>query len=166
MSSNIKSLNEGQIKAYISAFKLIDPNGNFQIELSDYFTIMENLGIEQSITPEEFADLQYGTDVDNQTTIGITEFCDVLAGHKVDTPDDVAAAYSVFDPQGNQSLTREEIATALGGFNVSLTDGEMDALFEEADKDKDGQITMEEFLQVITYATQLIKKQGLPPGID
>lgn len=162
MSSNLKSLTEGQLKAYLAAFQLVDPNSNYKLEAADYFTIMENLGIEQSVTPEEFSDLLYGTDVENQRTVGFTEFAELLASIKNDSPDDLAAAFSAFDREGSQLVTREGIAEVLTAFNLTLTDEEMDALFEEADKDKDGNLSLDEFLEVISYADKYVKKHGLP----
>lgn len=166
MSSNSKFLTEGLLKAYLEAFKLIDPNKNFEIEPADYFTIAENLGIESTVSPTEFTDLLFGTDVDNKKTINFAEFSDTLAGLKDDTVEEVAAAFSVFDRDGSQSITRENLAEVLGAFNVALSDAEMDALFEEGDKDKDGSLSVAEFLEVITYADRYVRKNGIPPGLD
>lgn len=166
MSSNAKSLNEGLVKAYLEAFKLVDPNQNFLIEPADYFTIMENLGVQSTISPAEFTDLLYGTDVDNQRTIGFADFADTLGGLKQEGAEDIAATFSIFDRDGNQSITRENLVEVLGSFNVSLTDEEMDALFTEGDKDKDGSLSLTEFLEVVNYADRFVRKNGLPPGAD
>lgn len=166
MSSNSKALSEPLVKAYLDAFKLVDPNNNFAIEPADYFTILENLGVQTSVSLPEFSDLLFGTDVDNQRTIGFAEFADTMAGLKNDTADDVAAAFSVFDRDGSQYITRENLAEVLGAFGVSLTDDEMDALFTEGDKDKDGSLSISEFLEVVTYADRYVRKNGVPPGLN
>lgn len=165
MSSNLKSLTDGQLKGYLAAFRLVDPNTNYKIEAQDYFTLMENLGIEQSVTAEEFADLQYGTDVENQREVSFTDFAELLAGIKNDSSDDLAAAFNVFDHDGNQTVNKEAIVKVLAAFNLSLSDEEMDALFAESDKDKDGNLTLNEFMDIISYADKYIKKHGLPENI-
>lgn len=166
MSSNAKSLTDGLVKAYLDAFRLVDPNQNFLIEPSDYFTIAENLGIESKVSPSEFSDLLFGTDVDNQRSVGFAEFADTLAGLKNETTEEAALTFSVFDRDGSQAITRENLAEVLGAFNVALSDPEMDALFEEGDKDKDGSLSIAEFLDVISYADRYVRKNGIPPGLD
>lgn len=154
------------VKAYLEAFKLVDPNHNYQIEPAEYLTIAENLGIETTVSAPEFSDLLFGTDVDNQRTIGFAEFADTLAGLKNETTEEIAATFSIFDRDGNQLLTRENLTEVIGAFNVGLSEEEMDALFQEGDKDNDGALSLTEFLDVVTYADRYVRKNGLPPGID
>lgn len=165
-NTNLKSINEGMIKAYLEAFKLVDPNQNFVIEPNDYFTILEGLGVQSMSTPQEFEDLQYGTDVDNQRTISFQDFVGTLGSLKAETAEEAAGAFTVFDRDDSQLITRENLSQVLEAFNVTLTNEEMDALFEEGDKDKDGCLSLPEFFEVVTYADKYIRKEGIPPGAE
>jgi calmodulin len=162
--SQIKSLSDGLAKAYLEAFKLLDPNGNYTIESKDYFEILEGLGV-QGISAQEFDDLQAGTDVDNEPAVNFAEYLSTVSKIKSDGPEEVAAAFEVFDRDGSTEITKENISEVMTAFGVELTEEELESIFEEGDKDKKGSLTLDEFIKVVNYAEQFIKKNGIPPGV-
>lgn len=56
-----------------------------------------------------------------------------------------------FDSDQSSVITREKLTTVLKALNPSFTEAELDALFEVADKNKDGVIQYEEFVDFICF---------------
>ena len=164
MASDIKGLSDNLAKAYLEAFKVVDRNGSYTIEAAEYFGILEGLGVE-GITASQFEDLQAGTDVDNDPRVNFAEYLSVVAKTKSDGAEEVAAAFEVFDRGGDNEVGRDGIQEVMDAFGVEISEEEMDSLFENCDKDKDGMIKLEEFVSCVKYAEQFIKKNGIPPGV-
>ena len=161
--ADIKSMPEGLAKAYLEAYKLIDNDGTYEAKPRDYFTVLEGLGIDIS-NAQEFEDMLYGTDVDNESTIGFAEFLGTMAAARSDSPEEIAGAFEVFDRDGSGQLSRENITQVLSAFNVNMTEEELDALFKEADKDQKGALSVKEFMDAVNYGERYVKKNGVPPG--
>lgn len=51
----------------------------------------------------------------------------------------------VFDADGNGLIDREELKRVMASLNEELSEEDLSAMINEADTDKDGQISFEEF---------------------
>ena len=68
---------------------------------------------------------------------------------------DLRAAFAVFDSDGNGFISRQELKQALILLNESEDD--VDALLLQADIDKDGQISVEDFLVILSSTSSSAK---------
>jgi len=63
--------------------------------------------------------------------------------------DDVRAAFRVFDYNHDGSISREELREALVNFGERCTEEEFSVMFAEADKNKNGRIDFDEFVDMM-----------------
>lgn len=164
-ANDIKNLPPGLVAGMYEAFKLGDSDANFELNVAELYSKMEGIGVNLG-SPQEFEDLQYGADVDCDPKIGFAEFLGTLAPLKGDNKEDVAKVLSIFDLDGNKEISKNNIQAVLGAFGMELTREEMKALFTEADKNQDGSLNIKEFLEVIAFADQNLRKNGVPPGMQ
>ena len=71
-------------------------------------------------------------------------------GFSIKTPDDIKAAWKIFDVNADGSISREEFLAVLtrstdGSGKHALTRDQAEMLFDEADEDHSGSIDIEEF---------------------
>lgn len=161
-ANDVKQLSEQAVLAYLQSFRLLDTEYAGTIDSGVYFDKITELGLEPE-NKQEFDDLLYGTDVDNDPQVTFADYVGTLASIKQDSPDDLAAVFEVFDRDGSTEISRDNLNTVLGVFGLELTEEEADSLFKESDKNKDGTLNLKEFLDTISYADKYVKKNGIPP---
>ena len=66
-----------------------------------------------------------------------------------DQYDELKQAYDFFDRDGG-GISKEEIADAMKSFGKNISDDELQAMIDIADKDGNGQIDFEEFMEVMS----------------
>merc|ERR1719315_192393 len=88
---------------------------------------------------------------------GIVKFPDFLEmmATKVDEDlqdDDIREAFTIFDNDGNGTISRSELRHIMLNLGLELTEDECETLFKEADMDMDGTINYQEFVVMMTSA--------------
>jgi Ca2+-binding EF-hand superfamily protein len=61
------------------------------------------------------------------------------------------------DENGSRTIDREELATGLNEFGLSMSGSSVDELFQFLDKQCSGLITFDEFLQALRVSCQLLR---------
>lgn len=161
-ANDVKALSEQTVQAQLAAFRLLDSEYLNSFDSGVYFEKLAELGVETG-NQQEFDDLLYGTDVDNDPQVTLADFVGTLASAKQDLPEDLAALFDVFDRDQTKEVTLENIGQVLGLFGLELTPEEQDSLMKESDKNGNGSLKLKEFLDALSYADRFIKKNGLPP---
>jgi Ca2+-binding EF-hand superfamily protein len=92
-------------------------------------------------------------DQDGSGIIDFDEFCTLMKNQLKDaeTGKELETAFSVFDRDGDKSISREELSyimTHCGG-DKKLSAEELDQMMNIVDEDKDGQISWEEFVDMM-----------------
>ena len=64
--------------------------------------------------------------------------------------DDVRAAFKRFDANGDGALSKSELAAALKSSGHSYSDVEVDAIFSLGDTDGDGEVSLQEFVDLMS----------------
>ena len=123
-------------------FLLLDKDGDGTIDPSEIAIVMRSLG--QQITEKDMKEIIAVLDADGNGSIGFDEFLDMMSMLK-DPEDEMLKAFQVFDADGSGNITAQELRTTMGKLGVKLTDDEVDDMINEADTDGDGQISYEEF---------------------
>ena len=59
--------------------------------------------------------------------------------------------FKLFDKDGNGLITKEELKEGLSKLGEKMTDKDIDQLLEEADLDGDGNISFDEFAELMKF---------------
>eukprot|EP00958_Prasinococcus_capsulatus_P005947 scaffold569_cov408-Prasinococcus_capsulatus_cf.AAC.41 len=146
-----QTLNEEEIKAVKAQFEQIDKDGNGQITVQELRDALQHM---EGISEEKAAEILEGIDANNDGTIDIQEFIAATLNFQQLQKEDFAAwtrktkqAFAFIDIDGNGYLTVDELKHWLkeGGTG----DEEILEAIEEADANKDGKISYEEFVDNI-----------------
>uniref|UniRef100_A0A8D1BAP9 EF-hand domain-containing protein n=1 Tax=Sus scrofa TaxID=9823 RepID=A0A8D1BAP9_PIG len=63
---------------------------------------------------------------------------------------EVQEAFSLFDKDGDGTITTKELGTVMRSLGQNPTEAELQGMINEADIDGDGQVNYEEFVQMLT----------------
>ncbi|TKY69241.1 calcium-binding protein CML25 [Spatholobus suberectus] len=131
-------------------FKKFDANGDGRISSSELGAMMRSLG--QPATEEELCKMIREVDSDGDGHIGLEEFVE-LNTKGVD-PDEVLEnlkdAFSIFDVDGNGSITAEELHVVMASLGDQCSLEECRKMIAGVDGDGDGMISFEEFKKMMT----------------
>ncbi|KAL1327839.1 hypothetical protein HN51_037828 [Arachis hypogaea] len=126
-------------------FHKFDVNGDGKIDASELGAIMGSLG--QKATEQELINMLREVDGDGDGYISLQEFIE-LNTKGVDSDEvleNLKEAFSVFDIDGNGSITAEELNTVMRSLGEECTLAECRRMISGVDSDGDGMIDFEEF---------------------
>ncbi|KAG0646486.1 Calmodulin [Hyphodiscus hymeniophilus] len=125
-----------EIEAYKHAFTLFELG-----------TVMRSLG--QNPTDAEIEDMVNEVDSDRNGTIDFEEFCKMMTTpmKEVDFEAEMKSAFKVFDHDGSGTISLDELRRVMTSFGELLSEDELDSMIKEVDKNGDGSIDYEEFVQ-------------------
>ena len=118
------------------------------------------------MSDSEISELVNETDQDEDGTIGIEEFLNMIEIDNIEGRSnkrdiihkafikraEARKAYEEYDKDGNGFITRDEFKLICEcRYPCKLNPEEIDALMNEADKDKSGRIDYEEFIKAFLY---------------
>lgn len=137
-TANIDSLKE--------AFKLFDSDGDGVITKEELGAIMNSLG--HNATPTEIEDLINDIDLDQSGTLDLDEFIKMMTmvAKPANFEEEMRSAFKVFDKDGSGTISKDEMAQVMKLFGDSLTNEDLDVMLREVDKNGDGTIDYEEFV--------------------
>mmetsp|Transcript_14523 Transcript_14523/g.31599 ORF Transcript_14523/g.31599 Transcript_14523/m.31599 type:complete len:150 (+) Transcript_14523:114-563(+) len=143
------TLSEEQVKEFKEAFALFDKNQDGSISSTELGVVMRSLG--QNPTEAELTDMINEVDADGNGTIDFPEFLTLMARkmQSADTEDELKEAFKVFDQDGSGFIDPNELRTVMTSLGEKLTDDEVDDMIKEADKNGDGKICYEEFVNMM-----------------
>jgi calmodulin len=106
---------------------------------------MKSLGANP--TDAELQRMMKQVDENGDNEIDFDEFLVLMSSNKssIDPDSELRAAFAVFDEDNSGSISRKEMKKLMKKLGQALSDEELDAMMEEVDTDKDGQIDFEEF---------------------
>jgi len=156
-------MNESQISDLRDVFKALDKNG-------DGFLTLEELrdGINRADIRHKDIDLaavMEGVDSDGSGQIDYTEFLAATLDKRLYLQRDACwAAFSVFDQDGNGLITVDELKQILeDGSMEDMLDGRTsEELLQEVDKNGDGSIDFEEFMDMMEKGRSMSMELNTP----
>ncbi|KAH7570883.1 hypothetical protein JRO89_XS05G0213400 [Xanthoceras sorbifolium] len=134
-----------QIHELEQVFKRFDANGDGKISVAELGAIMSSLGY--NATEEELQKMMREIDSDGDGFIDLDEFIE-LNTKGVDSKEvleNLKDAFSVYDIDGNGSITAEELFKVLKSLGDECTMAECRKMISGVDSDGDGMINFEEF---------------------
>merc|ERR1719262_1796257 len=134
---------KGEIK---EAFDLFDTDGSGNIDIKELTIAMKALGCEPK--PGEIEKMIADVDDDGSGEIGYPEFLKMMT-HKIlnkDPKDDLLKAFRLFDDDQTGTVSFKNIKRVAKETNQTLSDDDLQAMLDDADKDGDGVLNEEEWL--------------------
>jgi calmodulin len=119
-----------------------------QLDTDEVVKLLNLLG--QEVTTKEAEELIDAVDVDGNRELDFNEFVYAVAGdHDASTRNKMQMAFNMFDVDESGSIDRDELKKVSGVLGAVLTDEEVDQILGAADQDGDGEISIEEFCNLL-----------------
>jgi len=145
------------------AFQSIDSNGDGAIDKGEMHKALTNYKYDFS---DQEVDIVFAHgDIDGDGEVTFEEFMYLMCPdtstvinkfrETYKTIGEVKAAFRKFDKNRDGGLSKEELARMMYSSGLSYTDMEVDAIMNLGDKDGDGEIDIEEFVELMTPAASV-----------
>ncbi|CAM8886131.1 unnamed protein product [Rhodiola kirilowii] len=146
--SRSSSMNSAtQVEELQQVFRKFDVIGDGKISATELGCIIRSLG--QSPTDEELMKMVRVVDKDGDGFINLDEFIELNTNKDVGSEDEalesLKEAFSLFDIDGNGSITAEELHKVLRGLGEECSVAECRKMISGVDVDGDGMISFDEF---------------------
>merc|ERR1711985_210987 len=143
-----KELTEEQKQEIKEAFDLFDTDGSGSIDSKELKVAMRALGFEPK--KEEIQKMVSDVDDDGSGTIEYEEFLKMMT-HKIlnrDPKDEILKAFRLFDDDETGKISFKNPKREAKELGERMTDEELQEMIDEADRDGDGEVNEEEFLNM------------------
>ena len=150
----IAELTEEQKQEIREAFDQFDTDGCGSIDAKDLKVAMRALGFE--LPREEIREMIAKVSTSQVPSIDFNQFMEMM-GQKIlerDPYAEILKAFELFDKDHNQKISLKDLKAATIELGENLTDDELREMIREADRDFDGEVGKNEFVEVM-------KKSGL-----
>jgi centrin-1 len=146
-------LAEDEINEIKEAFDLFDTDGGGSIDPKELKEAMNSLGLEtrnQTIY-QMISDL----DADNSGSIEFKEFLDLMTARMSDrdTKEDIKKVFRIFDENQSGYITKKSLMRVAKELGETMDETELNEMIERADSDGDGNVTFEDFYNIMTKKT-------------
>ncbi|GAB4824128.1 hypothetical protein N2152v2_011174 [Parachlorella kessleri] len=159
-----------EIAGLEAIFKSIDVDGSGTITAEELREALQSKG--SRLRQEDLEALMKMVDVDASGTIDYEEFlAATLSQHQLMKEENMMRAFQHFDKDGSGTISREELREALKAGGTSV-DEEIDAIIAEIDKDGNGEIDYQEFVDMMLKQNEQLmetvaqQKRGLRGGLN
>lgn len=138
-----------QLQEVKEAFQLFDKDGDGNISPDELGEVLRSLG--QTPTKSELVDMINEFDSKGKGTIDFEDFKKIIVAHKTNftAKSNVKEAFKAFDKDGNGFISVEELKHAMESLGETVSNEELDEMVKMADKNKDGKIDYEEFVEIM-----------------
>ncbi|VEL21196.1 unnamed protein product [Protopolystoma xenopodis] len=143
-------LSEEQLEELREAFGLFDKDHNGQITLHELRSMMKLFN--RACTTEEAREIMATVDKNQDGVIDFREFVELMTPMMISstTPEnDLKVIFEFFDKDNDGNITNRELKAMLQSLHLKLTDSEVEEMISEADADKNGTVSFEEFKNIM-----------------
>jgi len=124
-------------------FNKLDANGDGHIDGKELEQLLRKLG--SSPTPEDIQHILSTIDQDHDRKINFSEFAKWYIGSEERLQSQVHSAFNELDSNKSGSIDREKLRNLLLRLGDRPTEGDLADAMKDLDKNRDGQITFDEF---------------------
>jgi centrin-1 len=143
-------LTEDEIEEIKEAFDLFDTDGSGTIDPRELKAAMQSLGFEakNATIYQMVSDL----DKDGSGAIDFDEFLDMMTARMSDkdTKEDISKVFRLFDDDKTGYISIKNLRRVAKELGETMTDEELMEMIERADSDGDGQVSLEDFYNIMT----------------
>merc|ERR1712126_546355 len=147
-----KKYTEEQLQELKEAFSTFDKDGNGTISISELEAVMNAL--DQLPTQQELQKMINEDDLDKNGVIDFNEFVALMSKDDqepdiVIDKDSIRKAFRAFDQDGNGYISAAELKQVMKDLDEFSNNEDVQDIINSADRDGDGQVNYEEFLNSI-----------------
>ncbi|XP_063631924.1 uncharacterized protein LOC134803148 [Cydia splendana] len=138
------------------AFNLLDYTGEGKMNAQDFRVAIKALGYEPTF--EELQQMINGVDKGGSGKLSFENFQTLLMRKvmALDTDGDIMKSFRLFDVDDTGSISFENVKTVTEILGTYLTDEEIEEMMDDADKDYDGVVSVEEFMKMIKSSVDIV----------
>ena len=131
------------------AFRLLDIDGDGLISTHDIKIAMRSIGFEP--TKKEIIHMIDDIDASASGQITLPVFINMMTKKRdeMDPSEEILRAFRLFSEEGSEGIKVEDIKRVAAELGEGLTDDELKNIMEEADRDNDGVISFDDFVNVM-----------------
>ena len=141
-------ISEEALCEFKEAFEIFDKDGSGTITVEELRQVITNMG--QNCTLADAKKMIAEVDTDNNETIELEEFIQMMTRKKGDPKDELYEAFKTFDKNGDGKISHSELKTVMKNMGNEMDDNEIDQMIQAADIDGDNEISFEEFKKMMT----------------
>merc|ERR1712146_497699 len=140
-----RQLSEEQMEEIREAFSLFDSDASGAIDVRELKAAMRALGFE--VKNEELKKMVSDVDNDGNGTIEFAEFLMMMTANmgEKDTREDIEKVFKLFDDDNTNKISFRNLARVA----EELDDEELQDMINQADRDGDGEINLDEFYRIM-----------------
>ena len=142
-------LTEDQKLEIKEAFDIFDSDKTGTIDKHELRVALRAMGFD--VSKNEILEIMESKDPDNSGSINFNSFQEIV-GTKMaqrDPLDEIRKAFSLFDDDHTGKISLKNLRRVARELGETMTDDELQAMIDEFDTDKDGQISESEFLAIM-----------------
>ncbi|XP_050340419.1 LOW QUALITY PROTEIN: uncharacterized protein LOC126766739 [Bactrocera neohumeralis] len=149
VSSAVPELTEDQRQEIKEAFDLFDTDGSGTIDAKELKVAMRALGFEPR--KDELRQLLSTVDGVGTTVITYPQFVQLMSKKMSgrDSKEEMLKAFRLFDDDETGKISFKNLKRVAMELGENMTDAELQEMIDEADRDGDGEVCEEEFLQLM-----------------
>lgn len=140
-----------QIAKFRETFHLFDPEGEGVVSVTELQYLIRVLGFQ--LNEAHIEKILQKADFNKTGKLDFSSVLDIIAenfDNKIDTDDDLDAAFKIFDKDGDGYISHSELRLIMNTLGEKLTDEELDEMMKIADVNSDGKISYGEFLLMMS----------------
>ncbi|CAK1587814.1 unnamed protein product [Parnassius mnemosyne] len=148
-------LTKNQEKDLREAFNLLDHTGEGKIKADDFRVVIKALGYEP--TKEELQQMISGVDKSQTGKLSFENF-ETAIMRKImsqDSDGDIMKSFRLFDADDSGFISFDNVKRVSEILGTHLTDEEIEEMIDDADKDYDGLISVQEFMKMIKTSVHI-----------
>merc|ERR1711964_347746 len=139
-----------EIEEIKEAFDMFDKDGSGSIEPKELMDAMKKLGFDHDneIVYQMIGDL----DKDHSGEIEFDEFLGMMSAKMPSDPtrEDIAKVFPLFDKDKTGTISLNNLKQIVRELGETMTEDDLAELIEHADSDGDGEVTIDDFYNIIT----------------
>lgn len=145
--AKVELLNEQKLEIK-EAFQLFDINGDGYLDYHELKVALRALGFD--LSKKEVLEVIEEYDSDNRKQISYLDFYKYVAAKIVerDPVEEIKRAFQLFDDDGTGKISLKNLRRVAKELGENMTEEELVAMIDEFDLDEDGEISLDEFINI------------------
>ena len=147
-----KELSPEQEEEIRSAFDLFDKDGGGSIDIHELRDVMKALGV--YLSKDKVKAMMKEVDTDGSGTVEFDEFRNMMKDKikSRNSEEELRRAFRIYDEDDTGKIEFDDLWRVANELDSKLTEDEVRGMIYEADRDKDNEVSVDEFLHVMKKA--------------